>query len=98
MLDADASKPDGQGRSDSTWCWDSRVWVAVEAKSQQNPEREVAPRDVRQAKTQLDQLADDRGVGIPTLSAVVISSPRTQVADEAVVAAQSHVYLAHPDT
>ena len=52
----------------------------MEAKSEQNPEREIALRDVRQANTQLDQLAEDRGVGIPTLSAVVIASPRTQVA------------------
>jgi hypothetical protein len=97
LLGAEASKPDGQGRCDSTWCWAGRVWIAVEAKSEQNPEREIALRDVRQANTQLDQLAEDRGVGIPTLSAVVIASPRTQVVAEAVVAAQPHVYLAHPD-
>jgi hypothetical protein len=97
LLGAEASKPDGQGRCDTTWCWAGRVWIAVEAKSEQNPEREIALRDVRQANTQLDQLAEDRGVGIPTLSAVVIASPRTQVVAEAVVAAQPHVYLAHPD-
>lgn len=97
LLGADSSKPDGQGRSDSAWCWDSRVWIAIEAKSEQNPDREIALRDVRQANTELAQLAEDRGVGLPTLSAVVIASPRTQVADEAVVAAQPHVCLAHPD-
>ena len=97
LLGADSSKPDGQGRSDSAWCWDSRVWIAVEAKSEQNPDREIALRDVRQANTELAQLAEDRGIGLPTLSAVVIASPRTQVADEAVVAAQPHVYLADPD-
>lgn len=97
LLGAEASKPDGQGRCDSTWCWDGRVWIAIEAKSEQDPRGEIALRDVRQANTHLTQLADDRGVGAPTLSAVVIVSPRTQVADEAVTAAQSHVFLAHPD-
>jgi hypothetical protein len=52
---------------------------------------------VREANTQLTQLSEDRGVGAPTLSAVVIASPRTQVADEAVTAAQPDVYLAHQD-
>ena len=96
LLGADASKPDGQGRADSTWCWDSRVWIAIEAKSEEDPDSPVPLRDVRQANTQLDQLADDRGVGMPTLSAAVIACPRKQVVDEAVTAAQSHVYLAHP--
>jgi hypothetical protein len=97
LLGADASKPGGQGRSDSVWCWAGRVWIAIEAKSEQIPEREVALRDVRQANTQLVQLAEDRGVGIPALSAVVVASPRTRVSDEAVVAAQDYVYLVHPD-
>jgi hypothetical protein len=97
LLGADASKPEGQGRSDSAWCWDGRVWIAVEAKSEQNPDREIALRDVRQANTHLAQLAQDRGVGTPALAAVVICSPRTRVADGAIVAAQEHVYLAHPE-
>jgi hypothetical protein len=98
LMGAEASKPDGQGRSDSVWCWDGRVWIAIEAKSEHDPQGEIPLRDVRQANTQLTQLAEDRGVGAPRLSAVVIASPRTQVADEAVTAAQSHVYRIHPDT
>lgn len=97
LMGAEAFKPGGGGRSDSVWCWGGRVWIAIEAKSEHDPQREIALRDVRQANTQLSQLAEDRGVGAPTLSAVVIASPRTQVADQAVVAAQPHVYLAHPD-
>jgi hypothetical protein len=97
LLGAEAFKPDGQGRSDSVWCWAGRVWIAVEAKSEQNPHGEIVLRDVRQANTQLAQLAVDRGVGTPTLSAVIICSPRARVTDEAVVAAQEHVYLIHPE-
>ena len=98
LLGAEAFKPAGQGRCDSAWCWGERVWIAVEAKSEQNQDRELALRDIRQANTQLSQLADDRGVGAPTLSAVVIASPRTQIVGEAVTAAQADVYLAHPDS
>lgn len=97
LLGAEAFKPNGQGRSDSVWCWDGRVWIAVEVKSEEDAHGEIPLRDVRQANTQLTQLADDRGVGAPTLSAVIIASPRSQVADTAVTAAESHVYLVHPD-
>jgi hypothetical protein len=96
LLGAESFKPSGQGRSDSVWCWDERVWIAVEAKSEEKPAGELPLRDIRQANTQLSQLSGDRGVGVPLLSAVVIASPRQQIADEAVTVAQAHVYLAHP--
>lgn len=97
LLGAEASKPVGRGRCDSAWCWDGRVWIAIEVKSEQDPQGEIALRDVRQANTQLTQLAEDRGVGAPTLSAVIIASQRTQVADEAVTAAHAHVFLVPPE-
>lgn len=96
LLGAEAFKPPGHGRADSAWCWDERVWIAIEAKSEQSPSGEVSLRDIRQANTQLAQLAEDRGVGIPTLAAVVVASPRTAVADEGVTAARPEVYLAQP--
>jgi hypothetical protein len=37
-------------------------------------------------------------VGIPTLAADVLVSPRTAIADEAVTAARPEVHLAHPET
>jgi len=98
LLGAESFKPPGQGRADSAWCWDERVWIAIEAKSEQSPTGEIPLRDVRQANTQLDQLAKDRGVAAPSLAAVVIVSPRTAVADEAVTAAEPEVYLTHPDS
>ncbi len=97
LLGAESFKPAGQGRADCAWCWDERVWIAVEAKSEQSPAGEVGLRDIRQTNTQLAQLAEDRGVGIPALAAVVLASPRTVVADEAVTAARPEVHLAHPD-
>ena len=40
-------------------CWDGRVWIAIDAKSEESPDREIPLRDVRQANTQLTQLAED---------------------------------------
>lgn len=96
LLGADAEKPAGPGRCDCAWCWDSRVWIAIEAKTEEDPESPVPLRDVRQANTQLNQLSEDRGVGVPALSAVIIACARVQIADEAVTGAEPHVYLAHP--
>jgi Helicase C-terminal domain/DEAD/DEAH box helicase len=96
LLGAESFKPLGQGRADSAWCWDERVWIAIEAKSEQSPTGEVSLRDIRQANTQLVQLAGDRGVGIPALAAVVLASPRTVVADEAVTGARPEIHLTHP--
>lgn len=97
LLGAESFKPPGQGRADSVWCWAERVWIAIEAKSEQSPAGAIPLRDARQANTQLKQLAADRGVAIPSLAAVVLVSPRTAVADEAVTAARPEVHLAHPN-
>ena len=96
LLGAESCKPPGQGRADAAWCWGERIWIGLEAKSEQSADGEITLRDVRQANTQLDQLADDRGVGRPSLAADVIISPRTRVADEAVTAANPEVFLVQP--
>lgn len=98
LLGAESFKPQGPGRADCVWCWDERVWIATEAKSEQSPSGEISLNVIRQANTQMGQLADDRGVGIPALAATVIASPRTTVADEAVTGAHPEVHLAHPVT
>lgn len=79
LLGADAEKPVGPGRCDWAWCWDSRVWIAIEAKTEEDPDGPVPLRDVRQANTQLNQLSEDRGVGAPALSAVIIACARTRL-------------------
>ncbi|WP_148086319.1 DEAD/DEAH box helicase [Micromonospora sp. HM5-17] len=97
LLGAEAYKPQGSGRCDSAWCWGERVWLAIEAKSGQDPTKPVALRDVRQANTQLRQLAADRGAAAPPDgSASIIVSPRGAVAPEAVDGAEHHVHLAEP--
>lgn len=97
MLGAEAAKPKGQGRADSIWSWARRVWIAVEAKTEQDPDGEISLGNVRQANTQLRLHADDLGVALPDQVADVIVSPRGRIAQEAIAAADPHVYLAHPD-
>jgi hypothetical protein len=97
MLGSEAKKPRGQGRADSIWCWGQRIWIAVEAKTEQHPEGEISLENVRQANTQLALHADDLGVPLPDQIADLIVSPRVRFAAEAVPAAEQHVYLVHPD-
>ncbi len=96
LLGAESFKPQGQGRTDCAWCWSERVWIAIEAKSEQSPSREISLNTIRQANTQMDQLSSDRGVETPALAATVVASPRTAIADEAVTGAHLEVYLVHP--
>lgn len=37
LLGAEAGKPPGNGRCDSTWCWEDQLWLAIEAKSDEQP-------------------------------------------------------------
>lgn len=97
LLGAEAHRPPGQGRCDSAWCWGERVWLTIEAKSGQGYAKAVALRDVRQANTQLRQLAADRGLPAPPeASAAIIVTPRGVVEPEAVDGAEHHVHLAEP--
>ncbi|MEU7871277.1 DEAD/DEAH box helicase [Dactylosporangium sp. NPDC049140] len=97
LLGSEAFKPQGQGRCDSAWCWDERIWLAIEAKSGQDSAKPVPLRDVRQANTQLRQLAADRGLAAPPeQSASIIVAPRTTVDPEAVDGADHNVHLAQP--
>lgn len=98
LLGAEASKPAGQGRCDSAWCWDERLWLSVEAKSDHSPTGLIPLDDVRQANSHLRLLASDRGQQTPPAgSAAIIVSPRTGVDPTAVDAAESHVHLALPE-
>ncbi|MFK5282224.1 hypothetical protein ACI3PL_21950, partial [Lacticaseibacillus paracasei] len=80
LVGAAAVKPAGDGRCDSTWCWDNELWLALEAKSNHDPTGVVPHKDVRQANDQLRLLAAERGVGIaPVGSATIIISPKPGV-------------------
>jgi hypothetical protein len=98
LLGAEAYKPPGQGRCDSAWCWAERIWIAVEAKTEHGPDGAIPMKDIRQANTQLESLAADRGVSTPTLSVDVIVSPRSRVHADAVAIARPFVYVAQPGT
>lgn len=96
LLGAQSSKPPGRGRTDSAWVWPN-LWATIEAKSEQQPEGRVAMELVRQANTQLDSLAADRGQSAPPGSFSVIASPRRMIDPDAVPIARPHLHLVHPE-
>lgn len=99
LLGADASKPKGTGRCDSAWAWGSALWTTVEAKSEQDGRKTLPLHDIRQANTQLDQLAHDRGVDrLPPGSPAVIVSARLTVAPNDAAAATPNLYLTDPQS
>lgn len=99
FLGADAAKPAGQGRCDSAWRWDSALWMTVEAKSEEEHSDGLLPlKDIRQANTQLDQLAADQGVEhAPAGSPTIIISDRLTVSPEHAPVANPNVFLASTD-
>ncbi len=101
LLGAEATKPMGQARCDSTWCFDNALWIALEAKSDHQTTGLVSSKDVRAAVGQLRILASDRHHnGIPPGSITVMVSPKPTVDPTAAasVSTDEHLYLVHPET
>lgn len=99
FLGAEASKPKGQGRCDSAWVWGTAIWMTVEAKSEQHADGLLPLHDIRQANTQLDQLAADRSMDHPPAgSPAIIVSDRLTVDPQHAPAANANVYLASTET
>jgi hypothetical protein len=96
LLGAESSKPRGKGRTDSAWVWPN-LWATIEAKSEQLADGMVSMDLVRQANTQLDSLAADRGQTAPPGSFSVIASPRRMIDPDAVPIARPHLFLVHPE-
>lgn len=94
-LGATAFKPAGSGRCDSAWLWDTGMWLTIEAKSEEHSDGLLPLHDLRQANTQLDQLATDQGVAhAPAGSPTILISDRLTVAPEHAPTAHPNVYLA----
>lgn len=96
FLGANSYKPAFSGRTDAVWQW-PKVWMTIEAKSEQKSAGVISMEYIRQTNTQLDSLASDFGAErIPPLSFSLIVSPKLVVQPEAVPIAQDHVFLATP--
>jgi Type III restriction enzyme, res subunit len=99
LVGADASKPPGTSRCDSTWCWGNELWLALEAKSDHEPVGVVPHKAIRQANDQLRLLAADRGVdAAPPDSATVVISPKPGIHHDGITGAEQHVHLVAPPT
>ncbi|UOR02393.1 DEAD/DEAH box helicase [Leucobacter allii] len=94
FLGAEASKPKGQGRCDSAWEWGTSTWLTIEAKSEEHSDGLIPLKDVRQANTQLDQLAADRGMDHPPANSfVILVADRHSVDPQHAPVANPNVYL-----
>lgn len=98
FLGAAAEKPSGQARADSAWEWGTAMWMTVEAKSEEHDDGLLPVKDIRQANTQMDQLAADRGVDhAPAGSPIILLSDRLAVDPQHARIAGPSVYLSTPD-
>lgn len=97
MIGAEAWKPKEDGRCDSVWRWDDELWIAVEAKSGQNPDRLIPRKDIRQINDQLETLRHDLSANeIPDASVALLVTPRQILAPDAVGSAGPHIFLNTP--
>lgn len=98
FVGASAHKPKGQARADSAWEWDNAMWMTIEAKSEEHSDGLLPVKDIRQANTQMDQLATDRGVdNAPAGSPIILLSDRLVVDPQHARQAVPSVYLSTPD-
>lgn len=99
LLGAQAYKPEGKGRSDSAWCWENTLWIAIEAKSDHEPTGEISHKEIRQANDQLRVLASDRGEpAAPAGSVTVVVSPKPAINEAGIAGAEHHVHVVEPHT
>lgn len=97
FLGASASKPKGQARTDSAWEWGTAKWLTIEAKSEEHDDGLLPVKDLRQANTQMDQLAADRGIDYPPAgSPIVLLSDRLTVDPQHAPIANPNVFLSSP--
>lgn len=94
LVGANAFKPQGDGRSDSAWLWDTAMWLTFEAKSEEHENATIPLKYIRQVNSQLDQLASDQKVGVaPVDSRSFLISPRSTVDPEHAPVAHPNLYL-----
>ncbi|MFC7925177.1 DEAD/DEAH box helicase [Microbacterium laevaniformans] len=94
FLGAAAEKPKGQARADSAWEWGNAMWMTLEAKSEEHADGLLPVKDIRQANTQMDQLAADRDMDSPPASSpVVLLSEKLTVDPQHAPVANRNVYL-----
>lgn len=96
FLGARSFKPNFDGRTDAVWMW-PKIWITVEAKSEQKSAGVISMEYIRQTDTQLDSLASDVDAEeVPSCSFSLIVSPKLVVQPDAVPIARDHVYLGSP--
>lgn len=82
---------------DVAWRDSSRLWILFEAKTLQEPDRDIPANDVRQANSHDNWMEASQGWSPrPEKLITVLATPRTTLGDAADVVADTDVMLAHP--
>ncbi len=89
MIGFYAELPEGDAAPDCIWSIGTSVYVVHEAKSEHTPGDPIGANDIRQAQSHANWIRANRTCGGDTKILCLIESPRTTVAPEAIVHAES---------
>jgi tetratricopeptide (TPR) repeat protein len=97
LMGADVLPRSGEeAQPDSVWMFGDHWWVALEAKSEAAPDKEVPVRDIREACGHLSYASAQTGKPVPDGSITVMATPQTGVAKVGDWVADKPVFLASP--
>ncbi|MEU7117946.1 DEAD/DEAH box helicase [Streptomyces zaomyceticus] len=85
-----------QGRPDSVWMFGDHWWIAIEAKSEAEPGKEIPADDVRQALGHLAYAAAQTTRAVPDGSLTLVATSQTAVARAGTWVADKPLYLVSP--
>jgi len=91
-----AWRPQIQGAPDCVWKLSDRVCIALEAKSEESSEAPIPIRDAREAKGHVDWIASNVELAKGAQVSVILVSPRSTIAKEALPHTEGVYYIA-PD-
>jgi hypothetical protein len=92
------SEPESGGTAapDAAWRFGECCWVSWEAKSEANPDGELAVNDVRQAGSHLRYMSQQHNQAIPTGSISFIVTPQATTHPTARAVAEAHLHQLRP--
>ncbi|MFE1830176.1 DEAD/DEAH box helicase family protein [Streptomyces yangpuensis] len=85
-----------QGRPDSVWMFGDHWWIAIEAKSEAEADKDIPAGDVRQALGHLPYAAAQTGRTVPDGSLTLIATSQSGVAKAGTWVADKPLYVVSP--
>jgi type III restriction/modification enzyme restriction subunit/RAD3-like DEAD/DEAH box helicase len=96
-LGFESVRPNASADPDCAWRDGGSTWIAWEAKTMENPDNPLAPRDVRQASSHRNWISSQLAWPEPETSITAIVSPRDSVEPGAEAVCDPDVYLVSPE-